>query len=216
MNGPKVVIVDYGLGNLYSVRRAFEVIGANDICISSSPAEISAADRLLLPGVGAFGDGMQGLREKNLDRAICEFSESGKPLLGICLGMQLLSTLGTEFGEHKGLGLIPGKVDAIPLVSEDGLSLKAPYIGWSSLNCPNNIDWGASVLADLTQEQSVYLVHSNHVIPDNPNDVLATYQYGGRKITAAVTKNNITGLQFHPEKSGEVGLKILRRFCAIL
>ncbi len=207
-----VTIVDYGVGNLYSVQRALEVCGASDICISSDPAEILIADRVVLPGVGAFADGMRGLRERGLDSAIREFAKSGRPLMGICLGMQLFATKSDEFGEHTGLDLIPGKVNAIPPKGVEGEHLKIPNVGWSTLDQPAHICWEKTVLRALTREQSVYLVHSFHFKPDSQNNVLATYQYGGNNITAAIVEGNIIGLQFHPEKSGEVGLTILSQY----
>lgn len=207
----KVGIVDYGIGNLYSVQRALEVCGAKNIFISGSPAEILTADRLILPGVGAFSDGMRGLKERGLDKALCQFENSGRPLLGICLGMQLFATLSNEFGVHDGLNFISGKVIEIPSRDLDGGMLKSPYIGWSVLKL-NALNRGSSLLASLTPEQSVYLVHSFQVIPDDLSHILATYDYGGHEITAAIKKNNITGLQFHPEKSGHVGISILENF----
>jgi glutamine amidotransferase len=212
MSNGKLTIVDYGVGNLYSVQRAFEVCGASDICVSSDPAEVLAADRVVLPGVGAFADGMQGLRAHGLDRALQEFARSGRPLLGICLGMQLLATSSEEFGEHQGLDLIPGHVSAIPKHNAEGVARKIPYVGWSPLERPAHAAWQDSVLASIGKEQSIYLVHSFHFTPQNQGDLLATYHYSGLDIAAAVAKANITGLQFHPEKSGAVGLSILTNF----
>lgn len=212
MKSTTVAIVDYGVGNLYSVQRAFEVCGASNISLSGNPSEILACDRVVLPGVGAFADGMRGLRERGLDQAIREFAISGRPLLGICLGMQLFATTSKEFGEHSGLNLVPGQVDAIPSEHKDGGLLKTPYIGWSSLECPAHADWQGTVLNSLTQEESIYLVHSFHFIPEDRGNILATYRYGGHSITAAIKKDNITGLQFHPEKSGQVGLRIINDF----
>ena len=212
MKSLNVAIVDYGLGNLYSVHRALEVCGVRDICISSNPAKILAADRVVLPGVGSFYNGINGLRESGLDIAIHKFVDSGRPLLGICLGMQLFATTSMEFGTHYGLDLIPGQVNAIPPDSVKDVPIKIPFIGWSSLDCPRNINWDKSVLTTLTQEHYVYLVHSFHFMPVKQANILATYQYGGHNITAAIKKNNITGVQFHPEKSGKVGLSILLNY----
>lgn len=215
MKASKVTVLDYGVGNLYSVQRAFEVCGASDICISSDPDEIRNADRLVLPGVGAFGDGMRGLRDRGLDQAICEFANSGRPLLGICLGMQMLATTSEEFGEHAGLNLIPGRVSPIPSKDFDGISLKTPFIGWSHLNCPPDVNWEGGVLESISGKQAVYLVHSFQFTPDSQGNMLGTYQYGGHDVTAAVFKDNIVGLQFHPEKSGKIGLRILSNFLRI-
>jgi glutamine amidotransferase len=155
---------------------------------------------------------MQGLKERGLDKAICEFANSGRPLLGICLGMQLFATKSEEFGEHSGLGLVPGKVVAIPKEDVNGDALKIPFVGWSSLVQINNNLWNDSALASISALNSIFLVHSFHFAPENPLHVLAAYHYGGLKIVAAIKKQNITGVQFHPEKSGKVGLSILSNF----
>lgn len=215
MTVTNVTILDYGVGNLYSVQRAFEVCGASDICVSSDPDVVRNADRLVLPGVGAFADGMQGLRDRGLDQAICEFANSGRPLLGICLGMQMLATSSEEFGEHAGLDLVPGKVHPIPSTDMEGADLKIPFIGWSHLDCPPEFNWNGSILESLNRKQAVYLVHSFQFLPKNHCNMFGTYQYGGHNITAAIAKNNIIGLQFHPEKSGHIGLKILAKFLQI-
>lgn len=215
MTAVNVTILDYGVGNLYSVQRAFEVCGASDICVSSDPDAIRNADRLVLPGVGAFADGMRGLRSRRLDQAICQFANSGRPLLGICLGMQMLATTSEEFGEHTGLNLIPGRVSPIPSKDLDGIGLKAPFIGWSHLDCPPNVHWEGGILESLNRKQAVFLVHSFQFTPDSQSNMLGTYQYGGHAVTAAVVKDNIVGLQFHPEKSGKIGLGILSNFLKI-
>ena len=215
MTASRVTVLDYGVGNLYSVQRAFEVCGASDVCVSSDPDAIRNADRLVLPGVGAFADGMRGIRDRKLDQAICEFANSGRPLLGICLGMQILATTSEEFGEHAGLNLIPGRVSPIPSKDLNGIHLKTPFIGWSDLNCPPNVNWEGSVLESITSRQAVYLVHSFQFNPDSQSNLFATYQYGRHNITAAVVKDNIVGLQFHPEKSGKIGLSILSNFLKI-
>ncbi len=215
MKPSRVTVLDYGVGNLYSVQRAFEVCGVSDICISSDPDAIRNADRLVLPGVGAFADGMRGLLDRGLDQAICQFANSGRPLLGICLGMQILATTSEEFGEHAGLNLIPGRVSPMPPKDLDGISLKIPFIGWSHLSCPPDVNWKGSVLESISGKQSVYLVHSFEFTPDSQSNILGTYQYGGHNVTAAVVKDNIVGLQFHPEKSGKTGLRILSNFLGI-
>ncbi|MCC7452291.1 MAG: imidazole glycerol phosphate synthase subunit HisH [Anaerolineae bacterium] len=208
-----VAVVDYGVGNLFSVRRALERCGACDIVVSSRPEDIENAERLILPGVGAFFDGMQGLRERALAEPVVRYARSGRPLLGICLGMQMLATESEEFGRHAGLNLIPGKVVAIPREDELGQRLKAPFIGWSPLaGAPEALI--ASYLKNMGANDSVYLVHSFHVRPDDDGAVLASYRYGKHEITAAIKRGNITGLQFHPEKSGEVGLQVMANFLA--
>lgn len=207
----RVTIVDFGIGNLFSVMRAVEVTGGEDIRVSGRAEDIVDADKLILPGVGAFKDGMLGLRERGLLPHILSAVQRGKPLLGICLGMQLLATTSEEFGLHSGLALIPGKVKPMPRVSVHGDPLKVPYIGWSPLILSTQ---GLSEVSCLAKahNNSVYLVHSYYFEPDDPKNILANYSFGGHLITAAVRHNNITGVQFHPEKSGAVGLEIIREF----
>ena len=206
-------IVDYGTGNLYSVRRAVETCGESEVVVSGDPADIARASRLVLPGVGAFEDGMRGLRARALVEPILAHVRSGRPLLGICLGMQMLASVSEEFGEHQGLGLIPGRVVAIPRRTVEGTPMKVPYIGWSPIEVsPQGVAGG--VLAMHASTAAVYLVHSFHVLPDDVAHRLATYRFGGHAITAAIQRDNVLGFQFHPEKSGQAGLAILRRFLA--
>lgn len=204
-------VVDYGIGNLYSVARAIAKVGAESR-MTSDAAEIAAADRLILPGVGAFRDGMQGLRSANLDSAVVDFANSGKPLLGICLGMQMLASTSTEFGEHRGLGLIPGQVEAIPAHAADGSPHKVPFIGWTEMSPARAERFRGTPLSSIEADHAVYLVHSYHFVPDDPADLLATYDYDGVPVTAAVARGNIIGCQFHPEKSASVGLGLIRHF----
>jgi glutamine amidotransferase len=212
MTASKIAIVDYGLGNLSSVRRAFEVCGVDGIVITNNAEEILNSERVVLPGVGAFADGIQGLTERGLDNTIRAFAASRRPLLGICLGMQLFATRSLEFGDHAGLDLIPGKVSPISGHNSDGGTLKIPYIGWSPLKRLGPVDEKPDILVATRPDDSVYLVHSFQFVPASDKHILATYRYGNQDIVAAVRKDNITGLQFHPEKSGEVGLSILRKF----
>lgn len=206
----RIVIVDYGVGNLYSVRRAVEVCGGEDIRVSDQAEDILNADKVILPGVGAFEDGMKGLRARGLIEPLTTAARSGKPLLGICLGMQLLASSSEEFGLHEGLSLIPGEVKSIPKETMDGVPLKVPFIGWAPLKM-NNLHANKSCL-DVAEGKAVYLVHSYQVLPKDPSHLLACYQFGGRQITAAIKNMNITGVQFHPEKSGVAGLSIMRNF----
>ena len=206
-----VSVVDYGVGNLYSVCRALEHCGAR-VQLVSTAAEVAAADRLLLPGVGAFADGMAGLRERGLIEPIQRFAASHKPLLGICLGMQMLASGSDEFGAHDGLGLIPGRVVPLPALRVDGTRQKIPHVGWSALHAPRPDAWRDTVLQGCAEDTAVYLVHSYHFVADDAADVLANCLYGGHVIAAAIRSRNLTGCQFHPEKSGEAGLNILRTF----
>lgn len=215
MNKEKVVVVDYGLGNLFSVQRALEHCGASNVCITSSSDDIQSADRLILPGVGAFKDGILGLNTLGLIEPIKTYVLKKQPLLGICLGMQMLATRSHEFGETEGLCLIEGDVIPIPSKTLDGERLKIPHIGWVPLHPGQKSSWSGTVLQDLPLGGSVYLVHSFHMKPTNSNDILATATYGGHEITAAIQRENVIGCQFHPEKSGESGLQLLRRFLAL-
>lgn len=208
----QVTIVDYGVGNLFSVSRALEQCGA-EVIISSDPEVIERSERLVLPGVGAFEDGMNGLRACGLVEPIKRFAASGRPLLGICLGMQMLASASEEFGSHEGLGLIPGRVVPLPSAVESGRPLKVPHIGWDGVEPAH--PWTASLMEDTAPGTAIYLVHSFHVLPDDPHHVLATYRFGDHAITAAIRRGNIQGCQFHPEKSGPAGLRMLSAFMRI-
>lgn len=211
MSKPGVTVIDYGIGNIFSVRRALEHCGA-DVHVSSTEAEIAAADRVILPGVGAFADGMKGLRDRNLVEVVSQFAATGRPMLGICLGMQMLATCSEEFGEHAGLNLIAGRVTRVPDRTVEGKPHKIPHIGWSEIFPVPGRDWKATILADTPEATPVYLVHSFHMLPNDPADLLAHCDYGGHRVTAAVRSGNIFGAQFHPEKSGKAGLQMLATF----
>lgn len=203
-----VTVVDYGVGNILSIKRALEYCGAV-VKLTSDPNVIRSANRIVLPGVGAFGDCVGELKARGIDGAIKDFVEAEKPLLGICVGMQILFTYGTEFGDHNGLGLISGVVSGIPQSKNDGTYRRIPHIGWASLDICNE---GAAIFRGMTRNAYVYFVHSFHAAPTDPEIILASADYQGVKICAAVAKNNIFGCQFHPEKSGPVGLGILKNF----
>lgn len=196
-------IVDYGVGNLYSLERSFHAIG-EQVTVTADPKVLMAADKLLLPGVGAFGDAAEKLRVTGLDELVKEQAASGKPLLGICLGMQLLFEEGHEYGIHPGLGLIPGQVR--PIREAVPGELKIPHMGWNALNQTKP----SPLMKDIRQGDCVYFVHSYHGV-NCGEYTIATAEYGA-ELTAAVQKDNVFGCQFHPEKSGAVGLKILRAF----
>jgi glutamine amidotransferase len=197
-------IVDYNMGNLASVINAFEMVGA-DIVVESDPIKLKEYDKLILPGVGAFGDAMEHLKENGMDEAIKEYAKSGKPLLGICLGMQLLFENSQEFGSHEGLGLIEGEVVAFD-ESKFDLKLKVPHMGWNEMFKQNDI----SLFEGLSDEFYLYFVHSFHAVCDDKYAIGKTYY--GYEFVSAVNKNNIYGIQAHPEKSHENGLKIIENF----
>jgi len=207
----RVTVIDYGIGNLYSVSGAFEHAGA-EVVLSSDPAAIESARWLVLPGVGAFEDGMRGLRERELIEPIRRYATTGRPLLGICLGMQMLASASEEFGKHEGLGLIPGRVVPVPRTTSEGERHKIPHIGWNALWPADGANWKDTLLEDTTPGTSAYLVHSFHLVPDDPSHALAHCVYGGHYLTAAVRSGNVFGAQYHPEKSGESGLRMLAAF----
>jgi len=209
----RVTVVDYGIGNLYSVRRAFESVGA-EVDFAGDAGGIENAGPLVLPGVGAFADGMAGLFERRLVEPLRRHALAGRPLLGICLGMQMLAEASEEFGVHEGLGLVPGRVRAIADRDADGHPLKIPHIGWTPLVRPDGVSWAGSPLDTTLEGSAVYLVHSFAVVPRDAADRLADCLYGGQRICAALRRGRIFGAQFHPEKSGPVGLEMLRRFLA--
>ncbi len=206
---PKVTIVDYGIGNLLSVRRAFEAIEASPE-ITGDPKRIAVADRLVLPGVGAFGNGMDELKKGGLVDVLREYVTLDRPFLGICVGMQLMFEVGREFGNHEGLGFMAGEVATIPLKGADGVPHKVPHIGWNELIADQS--WDGTIFDRIDQRQSVYFVHSFAAVPADPDVKLAHCIYDGLTVTAAVRRGAMTGCQFHPEKSGPAGLRILESF----
>lgn len=212
MISPEVRIIDYGLGNLLSVQRGLEHCGAK-VTITSDSAKIVSAERVVLPGVGAFGSAMSSLRRLELDCALREVARRGTPVLGICLGMQLLMDESEEFGETEGLGLIPGRVVPVPNTTVMGAAQKIPHVGWSALNLSETASaWTGTLFEDTAPGESAYFGHSLMTVPSDPAHRVAEVSYGGRAVAAAIVSGNVTGCQFHPEKSGQTGLKILRRF----
>jgi len=196
-----IAIIDYGMGNLFSVEKAFVKLGA-EVVVTSDAKIIAAADKVVLPGVGAFGDCMKNLEASGLIPIIMETVASGKPFLGICLGLQVMFEGSEEAPSTKGLGIFKGHVKKI-VASE----LKIPHMGWNSLKLAER----SPLLDNLPENPYVYFVHSFHAVPSEENIVTAFVEYGG-KVTAAVGKNNVQAMQFHPEKSSSVGLKILENF----
>ena len=209
MTTPRATVIDYGIGNLHSVLKALRHEGA-EVTLSADARDVAVAERLVLPGVGAFADGMKGLAERGLVEPLRAYAESGRPLLGICLGMQLLMGESDEFGRHEGLGIVPGRV--VEIRREAGF--KVPQIGWNRIYPPDGAGWGGTLLGALEPGAMVYFVHSYTAVPERENDRLADSVYAGQRISAAVRRGNVWGCQFHPEKSGSAGLTIVRRFLA--
>ncbi len=214
MKQPEVTVIDYGVGNLLSVRRGLEQCGAA-VSVTPDPELILSAARVVLPGVGAFANGMSELNQRDLSQVVREVAERGTPLMGICLGMQMLLDESEEFGFTPGLGLIPGKVVSVPAVSSDGSARKIPHIGWSELApSESRRDWSGTLLSTIEPGEAVYFVHSFMAAPASAEHRIADCVYLGARVSAAIGKDNVFGCQFHPEKSGEVGLKVLSRFLA--
>jgi len=207
----KIVIIDYGLGNIYSINQACQHFGYNPI-VSSKEEDILSADSLILPGVGAFKVAIDQLNDKGLVDPILEFVKTGKPMMGVCLGMQLLFDESEEFGLHKGLGLIPGSIRKFP--SEvNGQKLRVPNIGWNkNFEEKTGVSWDETPLKETKEDDFLYFIHSFYADPKLPESVLSTSDYQGFKYCSSVKHENVYGFQFHPEKSGEIGLSIFKNF----
>ena len=211
----EVTVVDYDAGNLFSVSRAVETCGGT-VVLAETPDQIASARRLILPGVGAFSAGMAALEERRLVDAIIRYAESGRPLLGICLGMQLLMDVGEEFGRHRGLGLIGGTVVPVPGRGIDNQPHPIPHIGWNQLRPANGeVSWTEKILDGVTAGQAVYFVHSFMAEPTDPNHRIADSYYDGQRVTAIIGRDAIIGVQFHPEKSAATGLGMIANFMAM-
>lgn len=208
-----VVIADYGMGNLFSIQRVISYLGGIAE-ISRDPDTIASAERLILPGVGAFGDGMDELKTRGMIGPLKDFALSGRPLLGICLGMQLLMKESSEFGLHEGLGFIPGAVRKMSGSVIGEQNYKIPHVGWNRLYAPRPGCWKKTILGGIKEEAYAYFVHSYVVVPDSPDAILADTAYGNERFCSAIAFENLAGCQFHPEVSGEAGLSILRKFLA--
>ncbi|MBX2985084.1 MAG: imidazole glycerol phosphate synthase subunit HisH [Bacteroidia bacterium] len=207
----KVGIIDYGMGNLLSLSRALEYVGAKVITISE-PEQIANTDLLVLPGVGAFHTGMAMLNKKRFKEGIDSYVNTGKPFMGICLGMQMLLTKGYEFEESKGLGLIEGDVLLLP----DGLEdCKVPNINWHEIEEPSENKWKETILHNTNPHACFYFVHSFFAKPKHNNEVLANTEFGSFRFASAIKKDNVFGTQFHPEKSGKEGLNLLKTFLTL-
>lgn len=207
-------ICDYGSGNIHNVEKALLRAGAQ-VKVCSSVDDLINVNALVIPGVGAFGDCIEALRAKGFEKKIKELADSGVWILGICVGMQVLATYGEEHGMHLGLDIIPGRVSLLPEVSVDGDRVKRPHVGWSTLvKCSDN--WQNTPLNEISSNSAVYFVHSFHLLPDNPDDLLAVTYYGGHAISASVRRGRVFGFQFHPEKSGRTGHRIIQNFVELV
>lgn len=198
-----IAVIDYGAGNLRSVMHALNHLRVDGLRLAHTPDDLRGADKIILPGVGAFGAGMQQLHQQGLVEPLREAVAAGVPYLGICLGMQFLFDSSDEMGDHAGLGILRGKVTRFPQT----LPLKVPHMGWNQLTVRED----ARLFADMTDAAHFYFVHSYYCVPDDPADVAATADYG-MAFCAAVQRDNIYGVQFHPEKSQRAGLRLLRHF----
>jgi glutamine amidotransferase len=206
-----IAVIDYGLGNLGSITKALDFLSCKSVIINN-PKDLFEAEKIIIPGVGAFGDAMKNLQEKNFLQTIKEISKQGIPLLGICLGMQILLSESEEFGFHKGLDIIPGKVKKMPSEIKNDNFYKIPHIGWNSLIRPKNISWEKTILENFSKNNEAYFVHSFACYPEKSEHILAYTEYGGHLFPSVIKKGNVYGCQFHPEKSREPGLSILKSF----
>lgn len=207
-----ITIIDYGVGNLQSLKKAFNFLGVGPV-ITEDAAAIANADAVVLPGVGSFEAGMRGLKLRCLLDSVKEHAEKNKPLLGICLGAQLLLRCGYEFGMYKGLGIIEGEVIRFPPLVENE---KVPHIGWNTVKQPPGVSWNDTIFNSFENEPDVYFVHSYLLHPGGREHMLGRTVYGGYDFCSAVRRGNVYGVQFHPEKSGKVGLEILRNFVTLI
>jgi len=203
MNNKEIVMIDYGASNIRSAQKAFEAVGAT-ITLTADPQKVRQANKLVLPGVGAFGAGMDALRARGLDSAICDRVSQAVPLLGICLGMQFLFENSDEMGFHTGLGLVPGQVTRFDLADP---KLKVPHMGWNQIEHKEN----NPLLRDVPDGAYAYFVHSYYCVPSTAEDIVAETSYG-QTFTSIIARRNVYGIQFHPEKSQRFGLQILRNY----
>lgn len=205
----KVAIVDYGLGNLFSINQACQKVGLDSV-ITADHQILAGADAIILPGVGAFGDAMKSLEDNGLIPILLNFVQERKPFMGICLGMQLLFDESEEFGNNKGLGLIGGRVVRFPYLDNNGNINRVPQIQWNQIHSNTKDLWLNSPLQDLGEGTYMHFVHSYYAEPLNQKEILSYSEYGGINYASAVIKDNIVGIQYHPEKSGENGIKIYK------
>jgi glutamine amidotransferase len=216
---PKVAIVDYSLGNLFSVKHACEHVGLDGV-ITACKEDVLAADAVILPGVGAFGDAMDNLRRLDLIRPLRDLAQSGKLLVGICLGQQLLMTESFEFGRHRGLDIFPGQVVRFADPRGPQGNLKVPQVGWNRIHRPakagHSDPWAGSPLEGIADGESMYFVHSFYVQPADPSVILSTTRYGHIDFCSGLRRNNIISFQYHPERSGVQGMRIYQNLAALI
>jgi len=215
---PRIAIVDYGLGNLFSIGRACEWAGMTPV-VTDDAGDMERSDAVMLPGVGAFVEAMEALKRRDLISPLRDLAAAGKPLIGICLGQQLLMSESHEFGTHEGLGLIEGAVERLPdkaAFDAGGHRLKVPQVGWNRVMAPEGTNWQGSILEGVAYGAYMYFVHSYHVCPLDRSVVLATSSFGGHDFCSAVRQGNITACQFHPEKSGREGLRLYENIARLL
>ena len=213
----KAVVVNYGIGNVFSVCNALKAIEV-DVDLTDDLGKIMKAERLILPGVGAFARAMAALHSSGLTDVLHRYAETGRPFMGICIGMQVLMERSTEFGTHEGLGILKGEVRRIAPQDQAASGPRVPHIGWSAVDKPAQgaVCWDGTPLASLAPgDETVYFVHSYHCMPSDPQQRLAITQYDGLELTAAIRHENVFGVQFHPERSGEVGQAVLREFAKL-
>lgn len=215
-SGKPVTVIDYGIGNLLNVVRALRYCGAEVTVVDHASQVAVMPDRLVLPGVGAFADGMTELKNRGFDEVVKRYAQTERPFLGVCVGAQMLFDVGEEFGEHAGLGLIPGRVMPVAAVGMDNKQHRIPHIGWSALALPAyRTSWDKTVLTQVSPGEPMYFVHSFAPVPENEEHRLADTFYDGVRICAAVARGSIYGCQFHPERSATHGLTILSSFLAL-
>lgn len=213
MTRPAVTVIDYGIGNLLNMVRALQRCGARVSVVEQATGVSQLPERLVLPGVGAFAGGMAEMRQRGFDDMVRRFAHSGRPFLGVCVGAQMLFDVGEEFGAHEGLGLIAGRVQPVSAVTPAGARHRIPHIGWSVLERPAaRATWSRTPLSTFPHGESAYFVHSFAPVPTEESHRLADTYYDGVRICAAVGRDNVWGCQFHPERSGESGLAVLKAF----
>lgn len=211
MTATSVVVIDYGIGNVFSVLRSLERLDVNGV-LTSNPTQIMDADKVILPGVGAFGRAANRLADMGLDRVIHDYVGTGKPFLGICVGMQLLMDVGEEFGQHAGLGIIPGRVRKLPAVDENGNACRIPLIGWTVVEEARPGAWDDTPFSREAGRNAFYFVHGYQAVVTDHAHRIAVHRLGDTEIVSAVRRENVLGVQFHPERSADTGQRFLRDF----